>query len=518
MKHYQMLKLVIATSVFPLLVASMAFPLITGLPNICMEIDLAMIELYTRNAMEGNQSVGMYSRFGWNHLGPIYFYLLTPIYVLAKQSASSLLWAALLINTACALLLFLIIFNTGKKDVVFAKCASILLAFLFLYVGIVRLASPWPPWAIVLPFALFMQTTAVFAEGRTSYFPAILVLGSLIIQIHIGTGPTVLFMTGIACVLCALACRTWYLDVRNIVLGFAALCAMWFLPLMEQINGEPGNLSKVLAFFTQSSHSASLTDSVYAVAIPITWFPLGILRKFVLDIPAFEFELLSVILAFAQVAGLIVVFIVTTRREANLRSKTAMIGIVAVLSALWSASRIEGDIFGYLLFWVSSIGFLNSALIMTEVYEYLGMRTWCSIPRTQIAVLSISIFLAIVSTSLFLKCPLPEDSVKIRMLSEALITHLKDNGIKRPVFLFNWGHWTTDSAIILQLHKRNISFAARNLYEHHGSNWPLLLGRNYRPSVEDNYYVFVEKYSTADRPGYHQVAAFGDTRLLVKKE
>ncbi len=63
----------------PLIIASILFPLITGLPDVPSEIDIAMIELYTRHAMEGNQFVGMYSRFGWNHPGPAYFYMLAPV-------------------------------------------------------------------------------------------------------------------------------------------------------------------------------------------------------------------------------------------------------------------------------------------------------------------------------------------------------------------------------------------------------------------------------------------------------
>src|SRR5258706_2457511 len=42
--------------------------------------DLALIESYTIDASGGKLLVGAYSRFGWNHPGPAYFYLLAPFY------------------------------------------------------------------------------------------------------------------------------------------------------------------------------------------------------------------------------------------------------------------------------------------------------------------------------------------------------------------------------------------------------------------------------------------------------
>ena len=516
-KNNRWLTLVVAVTVFPLLVASVAFPLITGLPDVCMKIDMAMIELYTRNAMQGNQLVGMYSRFGWNHLGPTYFYMLAPIYVLAKERSSSLMWAALVINTIFALFLCLILQKVAKKDVVLATCASLLLALLFLHIGIGRLASPWNPWAIVLPFALFIQASVVFSGGQTVYLPVVLVLGSLLIQTHIGTGPTVLSLTGVSCILYTLARKSRDPDNQYMVLPFAVLIAMWFLPIVQEINGHPGNFSKVVAFFTQSRHSASWTDSLYAVAIQLSWFPLGLLQRCGLGIPDFEYEELARVFAFAQITGLVLVLILATKRGAMLRARMGIIGIVAVLAALWSASRIEGDIFGYLVFWISSIGCMNWALLLAELSEYASKRVCFSIPITQTAVLVISTLLAVVSISFLLKCPIPADSPKIKTLSEELIAYLKVNQIKRPVFLFNWFNWTTDSGLILQLRKKHISFAVQNVWQHHGRDWPLFLGRKYRPSADSKRFIVVERTSSSERPGYHLIGEFKNECVFLKE-
>ena len=42
--------------------------------------DIALTELFTREAAHGRLIVGPYSRFGWHHPGPTCFYLLAPFY------------------------------------------------------------------------------------------------------------------------------------------------------------------------------------------------------------------------------------------------------------------------------------------------------------------------------------------------------------------------------------------------------------------------------------------------------
>lgn len=46
--------------------------------------DSAVIELAVRNAAAFAQHLGPYSRFGWTHPGPLWFYALAPIYVLGE--------------------------------------------------------------------------------------------------------------------------------------------------------------------------------------------------------------------------------------------------------------------------------------------------------------------------------------------------------------------------------------------------------------------------------------------------
>ena len=42
--------------------------------------DLALIDLHTRAALHWHQAVGPFDRFGWNHPGPVYYYVLATVY------------------------------------------------------------------------------------------------------------------------------------------------------------------------------------------------------------------------------------------------------------------------------------------------------------------------------------------------------------------------------------------------------------------------------------------------------
>jgi hypothetical protein len=50
--------------------------------------DGALLDLYTLYSSRGVWSLGPYSRFGWNHPGPLFFYCIVPFYLASLQNAS----------------------------------------------------------------------------------------------------------------------------------------------------------------------------------------------------------------------------------------------------------------------------------------------------------------------------------------------------------------------------------------------------------------------------------------------
>ena len=60
--------------------------------------DGAILEISTIEALNGRQLLGPYSRFGWNHPGPLYFYLQGPWYLASGLHTAGMQAGALAIN------------------------------------------------------------------------------------------------------------------------------------------------------------------------------------------------------------------------------------------------------------------------------------------------------------------------------------------------------------------------------------------------------------------------------------
>ena len=83
-------------------------------PPITTDSDFAVTELYTDLATRGRLLVGPYSRFGWNHPGPFYFYLQAPLYALGGHKAASLYAGALAMNLAALITLAWVVWRGAR--------------------------------------------------------------------------------------------------------------------------------------------------------------------------------------------------------------------------------------------------------------------------------------------------------------------------------------------------------------------------------------------------------------------
>src|SRR5690349_9064096 len=83
--------------------------------------DYAVLELYTRLAMHGEQRLGPYSRFHFQHPGPAYFYAAVPLYRLLGESFRGITLTALLLNLASIVLLLWIAGRAGTAPLLAAS-------------------------------------------------------------------------------------------------------------------------------------------------------------------------------------------------------------------------------------------------------------------------------------------------------------------------------------------------------------------------------------------------------------
>src|SRR5262249_4959114 len=149
--------------------------------------DGAILEIYTLEALRGTLLVGPYSRFGWHHPGPLYFYLLAPWYWLSGYHTAGMQAGALVINFAATLLIIRCVAANASAPTAVAVFVSI--AVYILRAGDL-IVSAWNPHIIVLPLVAYVVlAAAMFADPRRGHLLWLVGVGTLLAQTHVAMVP-----------------------------------------------------------------------------------------------------------------------------------------------------------------------------------------------------------------------------------------------------------------------------------------------------------------------------------------
>ena len=182
----------------------MVVPLIAGgarlLPTLgqpfVFEGDHAILELGVRRALTGAQLLGPYSRFGWKQPGPAYFFLQSPLYWLTGHSSRALFLGALLINLGSTIAVVLIVRRHSGEAA--ARAAAALVGAYLVVLGPVLLEDAWNPYVLALPLLLTMVLAAAGAAGSTGCLAGAALVGSYVIQTHVGAATTCVVVLAVA--------------------------------------------------------------------------------------------------------------------------------------------------------------------------------------------------------------------------------------------------------------------------------------------------------------------------------
>jgi hypothetical protein len=414
--------------------------------------DAALFEIYTRNAASGQQTLGAYSQFRWNHVGPLPFYTFLPFYLLGGHGQHALNGAALAINLFA---LFLIAWMTLRhgSGLVAPAVALFLLGYL---VRIPELPSSfWNPHILVLPLAAWLALCAAIAIGEMALIPVAVLLGSWIIQAHLGLAIALL---ACAMVTAGLAYRSGRSVPRSAVwLSAVVLITSWALPVAEQLTNRPGNMARIVEFFLfEGGPRPSMAVSVRAAGAMVT----GLFRPAFQLAPGWPFEPVEwrwAIVTFALAAILALIVRAEWRRGARYNAALGACCLALVGAGHLSAASIRGTIGDYQLFWLSIAGVVSVAVLVSGLVQPRLPRL-SKAPLTAITLLLYAISCAVTFRAFADRAnpSRPTESHTVETLADAVTAAIRNGLADRILLEVDPKAWGTAAGIVLHLSKADI--------------------------------------------------------------
>lgn len=334
--------------------------------------DIAIIDLRVRDVFTSALPlVGPYSRYGWNHPGPALFYALAPLNVLTGGAAwSTLVGGALLQGLAIVLTVRLAWQRAGAFGALLIATAISLTA-----VGATErlFLVPWNPHIALPFFALFVLQVWSVGLGHYRHVVGATIVGSFLVQSHVGYAPLVAGGAVWAAVVVLLdlrqdrsPLRNWF---RSLAWGSAAAVVLWAPPIVQQFDGTPGNLGELLRFARRADGvglDAGLGVFAGAFGFVPPWLGGTEPRQPFTD--AIEPSSLGWLLI--PILVLIVGWVVARRAGPRGRECGRLLTLVAVMGAIGALAiaRVDPPLDSYLFLWRSSIATLIVAgVLMTLV-------------------------------------------------------------------------------------------------------------------------------------------------------
>jgi MYXO-CTERM domain-containing protein len=326
--------------------------------------DNANIELTTLDVGREFVAIGSYSRMVWSHPGPLAFYLLALPSRLSRQNSIGLALGVLAINAAAVAGMLILARRRGGTPMLLLT-AGMLAVFLH-GLGPAFLVDVWNPSLPVLPYALLLFLCWGVALKERGSLPLAVAVATFCVHEHVGYVVVAGFPL-LAAVLIAFRStwvgpkeerrqrlRPWF---RSAAVALVVGLVLWAPPIIQEIEGDPGNLILLGAYFndTNGEPQVGLGDGwerqSMALGVRPTWATgeppaaLTFLEGWrTSPDPPVTLGLLAL--------GL---FLAVRRRDRE-GAIGGTIATVGVLTGLFAASRITGFLYSYLTRWSMAVG------------------------------------------------------------------------------------------------------------------------------------------------------------------
>ena len=422
---------------------------------IITDSDFAVTELYVELATRGQLLAGPYSRFGWHHPGPLYFYVIAPFYVLSGHRAATLYAAAAAINVAAIVTLAWVLARESRL-----LSATVILACGAFAWRVPRfLASPWTGHVPVLPSLAFLALATAVMSGRVRMLPLMIVFGSFAAQTHVGLLPVVLVVSGAALLSIVSNRSARAASTRPLIAAAGLAVVLWLPSILECLLNLGGNPAMLWRFFVADAYPGhsfreAMANGGYglmALFRPDFELPWG--GHFGLDYLPW-----SLFGAAAEWLLLIVVARWHVAQKRRFEAHLAVVGLIAATVAVLGLMRVRGDILNHDLFRVAAIGALNvgvlAAAALRGMVSAIGSR-----PLPTFASVTVVALVVTLVASLAVRDLQSLTAYERRQRGRAAVVaahvavrgYLSRTGVRKPLLQIGADRWGDAAGVLLRL-------------------------------------------------------------------
>ncbi len=347
-------------------------------PPVATIRDHALTEMRLRDIGFHPVDLGLYSRDGWSHPGPLVFFTLVAPYRIFGGRPVGMEIGALLVNGGAVVGMVAVGRRLGGTR---AALAILLVASVVMRgLGAQLVRDPWVCFVTTLPFGLFLCVVWAMAERRTWSLPLAAFLASWLTQAHVGFAPLTLPLLGLGALV--LTVRVWRDPdcagrrrlLRAAGVTIAVLVVAWALPVWDQVHGR-GNLEAIVRWFGRAGgETHTFSEGVRIVLGQLATVPDWVAGR--RRVSAFNGEALLRTqllwpLLLVPFAGAIVV---AWRRREHAALSLAAVIVVGTGLGIAAVARTVGVMYEYRLLWTWILAALAVAVVVWVLWSVVAAR------------------------------------------------------------------------------------------------------------------------------------------------
>ncbi len=209
--------------------------------------DRAIFALLVKDAATGAfPSVGQYSWHGWNHLGPLIFYVFAPFHWLSGGASWGLFVGVAFYS--CALLVLIAWLSYRLRGTWGSALGVATLAACWVSVGRIASVDAWTPYLALPLFILFCFAALGVTERDRPSMWLLWISGAVVVQVHVGYLPLAGLVGLVACIV-----FWWTGGNQRSITRPIATAVLLFSPYLFHLRQAVRNLGDLAQYFVTTN-------------------------------------------------------------------------------------------------------------------------------------------------------------------------------------------------------------------------------------------------------------------------